>query len=474
MLTCECLPTPHPPPKHTTQDDALLEERKDCATFLSSEGVPFGERRAHTNPDTAASVQADDPRTIDPRSPNGNYMAAAAQGDLKIVQALGDVDINFADYDMRTPMHVTASEGHLNVAEYLVEKGALINVRDRWGHTPLDDAIRGDHDAVIEFLQEHGAEQGYEEAGAVTDEELKLLQRRGQGEKWALKLSEITMQNKPFAKGAGGELFKAKWRGLTVVAKSCANMVSNERALLDLGNEISLLSTLRHPNLVLFLGASFESFPPILIMEYCMGGTLEERIVRFASEGKAMPRKEMRKYTVELALGMNFLHGCDPAIVHRDLKPSNILLTGDGNLKITDFGLSKFIAQKNKKMNDKFTMTGETGSYRFMAPEVFRHEQYNEKVDVYSYALIVFWMHAGTRPFVQYADPVAAVRAAALQDERPALAKSMEPRLRGLLKECWAPTPESRPEFQRIVEILAELKYDNGPLNHDGSKCRVQ
>jgi serine/threonine protein kinase len=78
---------------------------------------------------------------------------------------------------------------------------------------------------------------------------------------------------------------------------------------------------------------------------------------------------------------MNFLHSCSTHVVHRDLKPSNVLLTTDNHIKITDFGLSKFIPSKNKGMNDKFAMTGETGSYRFMAPEVFRHEAYNLKVN---------------------------------------------------------------------------------------------
>ena len=61
-------------------------------------------------------------------------------------------------------------------------------------------------------------------------------------------------------------------------------------------------------------------------------------------------------------------------------------------------------------------MTGETGSYRYMAPEVFRHEPYNQAVDVYSYSLIMFWLFSGMRPFAAISDPVNAVKFAALEN----------------------------------------------------------
>ena len=68
---------------------------------------------------------------------------------------------------------------------------------------------------------------------------------------------------------------------------------------------------------------------------------------------------------MDLACGMNFLHTHNPKIMHRDLKPHNLLIDAAGNLKIGDFGLSRF-----KSENE--SMTGHTGSYRWMAPEVVR------------------------------------------------------------------------------------------------------
>ncbi|CAB9515120.1 Adenylate kinase [Seminavis robusta] len=68
--------------------------------------------------------------------------------------------VNFRDYDRRTPLHIAASEGHLEICQFLVEKGARINRSDRWGGSPLDDSHRQRHGDVIKFLKEHGATFG--------------------------------------------------------------------------------------------------------------------------------------------------------------------------------------------------------------------------------------------------------------------------------------------------------------------------
>lgn len=68
--------------------------------------------------------------------------------------------INFRDYDRRTPLHIAASEGHLEICQYLVTKGAQLNRSDRWGGSPLDDAHRHRHVEVSDFLRSCGATFG--------------------------------------------------------------------------------------------------------------------------------------------------------------------------------------------------------------------------------------------------------------------------------------------------------------------------
>ncbi|MBI4162792.1 MAG: ankyrin repeat domain-containing protein [Candidatus Aenigmarchaeota archaeon] len=83
---------------------------------------------------------------------------AAAQGDLQELQRLvaSGVDLNAADYDGRTGLHLAASEGKYEAVVFLVNKKVNINFKDRWGGTPLADARRGNHKKIIEFLEKHG------------------------------------------------------------------------------------------------------------------------------------------------------------------------------------------------------------------------------------------------------------------------------------------------------------------------------
>lgn len=429
-------------------------------------------------PDRSVSEVMD---IIDEVSPVAAFLFACAKGDMvqvkdRVTAKTKDrVNLNTTDYDRRTGLHLAASEGHTDIVKFLVSKGANVNAIDRWGHTPLSEAEESGSVRVAEFLRKQGALAAVEPiegggAGVPNGKNILVtLQRRGEAERWAINESEIRTESKAFAKGAAGEIYRAKWRGLDCVAKTW--LTATPQMMIDLGNEISLLSTLRHPHLVMFLGACFTHSPPILLMEYCGGGNLEKRLIDATHKIK-LSRKVKVRFTHELALGMNFLHSCSTPVVHRDLKPSNILLTTDNRLKITDFGLSKFIPSKNKNMNDKFAMTGETGSYRFMAPEVFRHEAYNLKVDVYSFALIVFWIYSGVRPLINYKNPIHAVRAASLEDVRPPLEVVPDVKMRELLKRAWHKDPAERPTFEEIVDFLDESGLVPAGAGHpkDGKK----
>ena len=97
----------------------------------------------------------------------------------------------------------------------------------------------------------------------------------------------------------------------------------------------------------------------------------------------------------QIATGMEYLHALQPPVLHRDLKSANVLIAEGGQrIAIADFGLARYQANPGKKM------TAETGSYRWMAPEVIRHEEYDKRCDVYSFAILAWEMLATYRvPF---------------------------------------------------------------------------
>jgi serine/threonine protein kinase len=163
------------------------------------------------------------------------------------------------------------------------------------------------------------------------------------------------------------------------------------------------------------------------------------------------------------------------------LKPANLLIDHAGTLKISDFGLSKVRPDPAKKETETFIMTGETGSYRFMAPEVFRHEDYNETVDIYSYAMILFYLMVGRPPWPTLAGMVA-VKKAAEEGDRPNIPRDLDLRLQNMMKDCWDDNASLRPSFHKILEVLAQYSTEvfhqdsnNIPSSSPpalGSECR--
>jgi serine/threonine protein kinase len=98
-------------------------------------------------------------------------------------------------------------------------------------------------------------------------------------------------------------------------------------------------------------------------------------------------------------------------------------------------------------------MTGETGSYRYMAPEVFRHEAYGRPVDVYSFGMILFYMLAGEPPWPEL-DGMRAVTLAATANERPPVPRHWDAQLAALVQASWHNEPVQRPSFAGLLQQL--------------------
>jgi serine/threonine protein kinase len=430
-----------------------------------------------------------------------NLIKAAAEGDLDEVQTLlkffkkGSLDINQGDYDKRTALHLAAGEGHTEVVKALCEAGADVNVEDRWARRPLDDAEHGHHKAVVDLLLSKGAARGVNRDGVEQQHDKNGLDRSVQrvSDNMSIEFNELQMIDR-IGSGAFGEIYKCRWRGTLVAAKIIksakirrdwtnrriaqaiqegnkdvdeaireldqAEMDADEKdlAIADFRQEISVLKSLRHPNIVLLLAYSTTENYECLISEL-MKCSLLDVFKSHMVQGTRMTARQQIIYATQLAQGMNYLHTCKPPIIHRDLKPANLLIDHSGVLKISDFGLSKVRPDPGKNETEAFVMTGETGSYRFMAPEVFRHEQYNETVDIYSYAMILFYLLIGRPPWPNLAG-VDAVRRASEEGDRPTIPRDLDQRMQNLLKECWDDNPKVRPPFEAILEVLARYSRD--------------
>ncbi|XP_071937241.1 serine/threonine-protein kinase 12 isoform X1 [Coffea arabica] len=399
-------------------------------------------------------------RRIDSESPY-RLLHCSSKGDKKgVVQELEKgVEPTLADYDKRTALHLASCEGYIEVVVLLLERGADVNSTDRWGRTPLSDARSFGHADICKILEKHGG----------IDPVALDSQMRG----YEIEYTEVDMTEAPLLgecykiikrkkQGAYGEVYLVKWRGTEVAAKTIrSSIASNETVKKTFLKELALWQKLRHPNIVQFLGVVKHSDRLTFLTEYLQNGSLYD-ILR--KKGRLDPPTAVA-YALDIARGMNYLHQHKPhPIIHRDLTPRNILQNEARHLKVTDFGLSKIVQEKNAL---GYKMTGETGSYRYMAPEVYRRETYGISVDVFSFALVVHEMFQGG-PSSREEAPEEVADKRAYEDLRPPLSSFVYPEpIRRLLRDCWHKNPDCRPTFEEIIlqlEIIQENMQGGKPL----------
>ncbi|KAM0861029.1 hypothetical protein ACQ4PT_046152 [Festuca glaucescens] len=155
-------------------------------------------------------------------------------------------------------------------------------------------------------------------------------------------------------------------------------------------NEVSLLSRIHHRNLVAFLGYCHEDGRNILVYEFMMNGTLKEHLHGRDKHISWIQRLEIAE---DSAKGIEYLHsGCTPSIIHRDIKTSNILLDKQMRAKVSDFGLSKFVA------DESHASTNVRGTLGYLDPQYYTSQQLTEKSDIYSFGIILLELISGRPP----------------------------------------------------------------------------
>ncbi|OQR94815.1 serine/threonine protein kinase [Thraustotheca clavata] len=265
---------------------------------------------------------------------------------------------------------------------------------------------------------------------------------------WQLSFAELHLGD-AIGTGRSGQTFSGIWRGTFIAAKvinvSHHNQSLSEEILSEFYREVAVVSRLRHPNIVLFLGVAISPPKYCLVFEYMENGALTDLI----RQRKSSPIDFFR-IAREIAMGMNYLHLC--SIMHRDLKSGNVLLDAHGTVKISDFGLSCVL-----EIGHSSDLTAETGTYRWMAPEVIGHEPYSTKADVYSYGVILWEMIAKDQPF-KGMSPIQAAFAVARQQMRPAFPAETPDGLRALVEQCWHQDPAQRPTFAHVLDTLPAVR----------------
>lgn len=262
-------------------------------------------------------------------------------------------------------------------------------------------------------------------------------------------ISEILISQR-IGRGSCAEVYMGVWRGTTVAIKKAKVFADDdEEFFTELAQEAEIMSALRHPNVLQFLGTA--SSPPelVIVMEFMSRGSLY-RIIHDKSVD--LPWQRIRHMSLDIAKGMNYLHGSDPIIIHRDLKSHNLLVDEHFKVKVCDFGLSTMV----KRHLDKYTAMTPVGTPCWTAPEVLRNEPYTERADVFSFGVVLWELVTREDPY--HGMPTFQIVIAVGQHNmRPIVPPTVSPTLTTLITQCWSEDPSLRPAFSDIVTRLERM-----------------
>ena len=291
-------------------------------------------------------------------------------------------------------------------------------------------------------------------------------------------LEEVEPLNEELGRGSYGLVFTVKYNGIVCAAKKIhpiltdnASPEEKQEIKDNFIDECLRCSSIRHPNIVNFLGVYYESVPsslPIMVMEL-----MDTSLAKFVENNKSkISFRTKMSILHDVSLGLSFLHNrIKPHILHRDLSPNNVMLTiplavlpNHLVAKIGDLGVAKVVRADNRQTKSKLTKA--PGTVDFMPPEAqVDNPAYDTPIDVFSFggiALHVFSEEWPTPSAIKQKDPHTKKMITLTEVERrhQYLDKMTDKAagLRKMVEECLDDDPDKRPPMQEVSIIIKRLK----------------
>ncbi|KAM7267896.1 hypothetical protein ACFE04_010062 [Oxalis oulophora] len=248
--------------------------------------------------------------------------------------------------------------------------------------------------------------------------------------------------------GSYGEVYRGDWHGTEVAVKRFLRQDITGESLEEFKSEVRIMKRIRHPNVVLFMGAVTRAPNLSIVTEFLPRGSLYRLLHR---PNNQLDERRRLRMALDAARGMNYLHNCTPVIVHRDLKSPNLLVDKNWVVKVCDFGLSRM------KHSTFLSSRSTAGTAEWMAPEVLRNEPSDEKCDVYSFGVILWELSTLQQPW-NGMNPMQVVGAVGFQHRRLDIPDSLDPTVADIIRQCWQTDPKLRPTFAQIMAALKPLQ----------------
>lgn len=263
--------------------------------------------------------------------------------------------------------------------------------------------------------------------------------------------------------GVYSTVYRGSCYGTEVAVKVFKNQGFEEQQLNEVRKEVRIQKSIRHPNLLLFLGACTKPGHFFIVTELMDKSFNDLNKSDFTLQQKLWMAREAAK-------AMSWLHSLNPVIIHRDLKPENILIDKSGkSVKVADFGLS-LVKDYSKTMEEEQKRI--RGSPAFMSPEALLGEELDPKTDVYAFALILWEIVSRRQPYesleIESFDQL--IEEICVKGTREVLPKDCPPALSQLIQESWSTSPLKRPSFIQVIHRLEECVLEVAISDADGRK----
>ncbi|XP_072041642.1 uncharacterized protein [Amphiura filiformis] len=249
--------------------------------------------------------------------------------------------------------------------------------------------------------------------------------------------------------GASGYVYRATWKSekygnIEVAAKKMPILPSDDIGE-KFGCEINYLQTLEHENIITYYGHAVTKENLVIITEYARNGSLHDHLKRIRRLTPALKVK----WAIQIAKGIKYLQ--DKKILHRDVKSGNILITGQNNLKICDFGVAKDLSNTTTTSNAK-------GTYKWLAPEVYTDEKLSPSADIFAFGVVLWELETCETPYKDLKRPERVIWEVGSKGLRPEIPKTCPRVLKKLMKRCWDKDRRKRPDANEIIQILESFR----------------